>query len=92
MVIGGVLMFFTGLSKFLQFFIDAIGSLLQALVLLLPKSPFNWIQGTGFGDLLNKINYFIPVSDFLVMIQAWLVAIALFYAYSIYARFVKAID
>lgn len=85
-------MFFTGLSKFLQLLLDAIGTVLGFLIGLLPKSPFKWIQGTGFEELLGQINYFIPISDFVSMLELWLVAVGVYYLYSIWARWVKAIE
>lgn len=85
-------MFFKALSMFLQFLIDAVGAALGLLVGLLPGSPFNFISGTQFGELLSKINFFIPVYEFVSILEAWLVAVALYYLYSVYARWVKAIE
>lgn len=85
-------MFFAALSKFLQLLIDAVGALLSLLVGLLPSSPFEFIADSRFGELIADINYFIPVYEFVTIIQAWLVAVGLYYLYSIWARWVKAID
>ncbi len=85
-------MFFAALSKFLQFILDALSGLLSLVVSFMPTSPFTFLANSQFGDLLAKINYFIPVMDFVVMLESWLVAIAAYYLYSIWARWVKAID
>ncbi len=85
-------MFFEALSKFLQFLIDAIGGLLSLLVGLLPSSPFNFVVNSQFGELISQINYFIPIYEFVTILQAWLIAVGLYYLHSIWARWVKAID
>lgn len=85
-------MFFKGLSSFLQLILDAVAFVLNGLFALLPKSPFSWVSASPFSDLLSKINYFIPVSDFLTLLEAWLLAIGVYYLYSVWARWVKAID
>lgn len=68
------------------------GTALNALLVLWPNSPFTFIKNSEFNDLLSKINFFIPIYDFVAIAQTWLVAIALYYLYSIYARWVKAIE
>lgn len=83
---------FKGLSKFLQLIIDAIVAVLNGLCSLFPPSPFKIIEHTGFGDLIAKINYFIPVYEFVAIGEAWLVAVGIYYAISIVARWVKAIE
>lgn len=83
---------FAALAKFIQFFIDAIGLLLNALLLLFPPSPFNFVMNSSYSDLISKINYFLPIGEIIAVTEAWLVAVGVYYLYSIYARFVKAID
>lgn len=85
-------MFFKALSMFLQFLIDAIGAVLGFLVGLLPGSPFTFVSGSQFGEFLSKINFFIPIYEFVSILEAWLVAVAVYYLYSVYARWVKAIE
>lgn len=86
-------MFFKAVSIFLQFLIDAVGSLLAALVGLLPASPFTVVAANpALSDLIHKINFFIPVYEFVSILQTWLIAVVGFYLYSIYARWVKAIE
>lgn len=85
-------MFFTALAKFLQFILDAIAAVLSFLVSLLPKSPFTWLDGSQFADLLAKINYFVPISDFVAILELWLVSVGMYYLYSIWARWVKVIQ
>lgn len=83
---------FTALAKFLQFLIDAVGLLLNALVLLFPPSVFTFVENSQFNDLLSNINYFLPISEFVAITETWLVGVGVYYLYSIYARFIKAIE
>lgn len=83
---------FAGLASFVQLLLNAVVTVLNAICILFPDSPFQWVQGTGFGNLIAKINYFLPVYEFLAMAEAWLVAVALYYAIAVIARWVKAIE
>lgn len=69
------------LSKFASFLMD-----------VLPHSPIQRFL-VSFDDLpyLSYLNWFIPVSSIIVVLEAWLVAIALFYLYSVIMRWVKLI-
>lgn len=72
--------------------IALIGVILNVLFLALPPSAFNFIQKTEYADFIGKINYWLPIAEFTVIIESWLVAIAIFYLYSIYGRWIKAIQ
>ena len=85
-------MFFAGLSKFLQFLINALGAVLSAIVGLLPKSLFQFVANSQFSDLLAKINYFIPIYEFISILELWVVAVGVYYLYSVVARWLKMID
>lgn len=85
-------MLIQGLFSMFNSILDIIGLVAETLVNLLPSSPFNMIQNSSFSDLISQINYFLPVYEFVVIMETWLVAIAIFYLYSIFARWIKAID
>lgn len=58
----------------------------------LPGSPFrSSIDALGNIPGLGVVNWFFPIGDFITITSAWLVAIALFYLYSIIMRWVKMI-
>lgn len=82
------------LGGFLQKLIDVIGGILQAVVNVLPDSPFMYITSADseVAILISKINYFIPISEFVVIIQAWLVGVTAYYLYSVIARWTKLIE
>lgn len=65
---------------------------INALVKVLPTSPFQQYLAY-FEDLpyLSWLNWFVPIRAGLVVMGAWLGAIALFYLYSIVLRWVKVI-
>lgn len=83
---------FAGLAKFVQFLLDAIVVVLNAVCALFPPSPFTIIEHTGFGDLIAKINYFLPIYEFVTILEAWLISVTAWYAISVIARWVKAIE
>lgn len=85
-------MFFKALAGFLNLLLGAVSKVLSIVVLLFPPSPFKFIENSQYADFISQINFFIPVYEFLVIAQAWLVAVGFYYLYSIYARWVKAID
>ena len=86
-------MFFSGLSAFLQFFLDAIASSINLLFSLFPPSPFTlFTVDTEITQVLATVNTFIPIAEFVTITEAWLVGVAAYYLYSIWARWIKAID
>lgn len=71
---------------------QAFNGLINSLVSLLPVSPFaSFIDQFSGLPWLGVLNWFFPVRQCLIVMAAWLVAIALFYAYSIVMRWVKMI-
>lgn len=83
---------FKGLASFVQLLLDAVCVVLNAACSLFPTSPFSFIANSEFGELIGKINYFIPICEFVAIAEAWLVAVGLYYAVSLVARWVKAIE
>lgn len=85
---------FKGLAKLVQLLIDALAAVCNAVCLLFPPSPFDGIfEGLGeFSDLIAKINYFLPIGEFVAIGEAWLVSITLYYMIALVARWVKAIE
>lgn len=66
---------------------------LQALLKLLPLSPFRGIiNSIDKFPYLGYINWFIPVSEMLAVASLWLAAITVFYLYSVLARWVRLIS
>lgn len=72
--------------------LEIIGMLVGVLYSLLPPSPFIILENSEFSNLISQINYFLPVYEFVVILEGWLIAISIFYVYSIFARWIKAIE
>lgn len=73
-------------------FVELFNQFAAGLKDMLPTSPFRpYIN--QFLDLpaLAWLNWFFPVGDCLKVAAAWLMAIALFYLYSIVLRWLRAI-
>lgn len=86
-------MLFAGLSKFIQMFLDIIVATINLLFGFFPSSPFTFLSADNqFMSLLSQINYFLPIYEFVSITEAWLVCVAGYYVYSIWARWVKAIE
>lgn len=72
---------------------EIVTKFLNAVLALLPTSPFvsfiDAIEGIPF---LSALNYFIPISTFIGIGEAWLVSIGVFYLYSILLRWIRAIS
>ena len=83
---------FKGLAAFVQVLLDAVVVVLNFVAGIFPNSPFTIIQHSGFGNLLAQINYFVPVYEFISIMEAWLVAVGLYYAVSVLSRWVKTIE
>lgn len=82
------------LTTFVQFLINVFAALLNVMISVLPISPFQSYFETfslEYGDILGYINYFLPISTFLVILCLWLTAVAVYYAWSVLARWVKLI-
>ena len=80
------------LISFAQYIINTVGSGLQLFYSLFPKSPFNFVLNNEFSILIANINYFVPIYEFVVIAETWLIAVGVYYVYSIFARWIKAID
>jgi len=82
----------TALFAIINKIIALVGAVITVLYNLMPSSPFTIIEKTEFAGLVAKINYFLPIYEFVAIMETWLVAIAIFYLYSIFARWIKAIE
>lgn len=69
-----------------------VGKALELLFSLFPKSPFNFVLNSSFGDFISQINFFIPVYEFISILQMWLLAVGIYYLYSVFARWIRAIE
>lgn len=73
-------------------FIDIVSGMADFFYNILPSSPFVILENSDFNDLISKINYFLPIYEFVGILEFWLIAISIWYIYSIFARWIKAIE
>lgn len=58
----------------------------------LPKSPFqSFIAAIPNIPYLAEFNWFFPVAEVIAVMQAWLVAVGLYFLYSAIMRFIRII-
>lgn len=77
------------MAKLLKEFLGKFGKL---LLLVLPKSPVQKFLAS-FQELpyLGYLNWFVPVSSILIILEVYLAAVSLYYMYSILLRWLKII-
>lgn len=64
----------------------------EKILSVLPTSPFaRYIDAFSDMPFLSWLNWFVPIKACLIVFSAWLVAVALFYTYSIIMRWLKLI-
>lgn len=72
--------------------INVTNTVLNAILFLLPTSPFADIQiPAEVKRILGYVNYFIPIRAMLIIGGSWLSAIGIYYIYQVMLRKVKAI-
>lgn len=65
-------------------------TLWSAIINFLPGSPFQAIIGNLSGvPYMAELNWFVPVHEFIIVIEVWLTAVALYYMYSAIMRFIR---
>ena len=74
---------------------DSLANLLKSALswvcALLPDSPFQIIDNSPIAPYLPWINWFLPLSSVVTTMGIWLIAIGVYYAYSVLLRWVKAV-
>ena len=72
---------------------EIVTKFLDWVLKLLPTSPFTtYIDAFEKIPFLSYLNYFIPISTFIGIGEAWLVSVGIFYLYSIILRWIRAIE
>ncbi len=65
-------------------------SLWTSIINFLPGSPFKAIIGNLEGvPYMAELNWFVPVHEIVIVVEVWLVAVALYYMYSAIMRFIR---
>lgn len=68
-------------------------NLLQRVIQLFPLSPFRGIidQITSL-PYLGWLNWFMPVSEIITVVNLWIAAIVAYYLYMVVARWIKLVS
>lgn len=77
------------LNGFIKTVGETIGNIINAIPL---GSPFDAWQNVLDNDILGIINWFLPITEIIVTLEAWCLAIALWYLLSVVLRWLKAIE
>lgn len=80
------------LIDFVNFLIDNIVLILNAILSILPDSPFKSIDLSFITPYLGYINWFLPFGRMLTVASVWLTAVLIYYAYSVILRVTQTID
>lgn len=78
--------------RFLNYIISGLGSIVTALVSVLPDSPFTAISNSDVAPYLSGFAWVVPIPQILAILQAWITAVAIFYLGMIVLRWIKAIE
>lgn len=71
---------------------DVVDDIVNAIVLLLPDSPFKDVEiSAEVQELFGYVNYFVPVGAMLAIGTGWLAAIGIYYLYQTILRWAKTI-
>lgn len=71
---------------------DVVDDIVNAIVLLLPDSPFKDIEiPAEVKELFGYVNYFVPVGVMLTIGTTWLTAIGVYYLYQTILRWARTI-
>lgn len=77
---------------FFGWMMQGFEGLIPRVMQVLPRSPFSAFRDLAANiPFLGMVNWFIPVSEMIAVVEAWTVAIALYYLYSVVARWIKLI-
>lgn len=66
-----------------------------AIINIFPTSPFvilDELSTTEIYDWIQMLNWFIPISSFVAILEAWLSCVAVYYVYQVVLRWIKVIE
>lgn len=74
--------------------IAGLGKVVQIVFFMLPNSPFQKyiVQNSVIKSYVGYINYFVPIAEMLIVLEAWCLAIGVYYIIQIVLRWLKAIE
>lgn len=80
-------------NKIFSWLGDKLSWVISAIVMLLPNSPFSFVSTPAeFSQWFGILNWFIPVSSFVAILETWLSAVVIWYVYQTYLRWAKVTE
>lgn len=78
------------MTDFINSIIDVFSDLLNSIIEALPTSPFaQFTYSTLSNNLLGFLNYFLPISEVIAVLQLWVIAVAGYYIYKYILKFIR---
>ena len=75
---------------FFEYVTESFSDLGEMVIEVLPKSPIVWLaQDAEIAKYISYVNWFIPVYSIIGLLEAWLVAVAGWYAVQVILRWIK---
>lgn len=70
-----------------------LSELWEKLLDVLPKSPVSYLEADDeIKEILSYVNYFIPISAMISLLEAWILVIAIYYGFQLLLRWAKLIE
>ena len=66
-----------------------------SIIEIFPTSPFvvlDELSNTEIYEWIQMLNWFVPVSSFVAILEAWLSCVAVYYVYQVVLRWIKVIE
>lgn len=80
------------LVYFLNALIKALGYTLEKLFFFLPDSPFRSFVDSFDTSMFAPLSHVLPVAQMAAVFQAWIVAVGIYYMYTIILRWFKVVE
>lgn len=70
--------------------LDVLNNVANAIIFLLPDSPFKTIEvPVEIKNLLGYVNYYIPMAQIVAIVSSWAGCVGIYYIYRAILRWVK---
>lgn len=79
----------------MEWITGALVDLAISIINIFPTSPFvvlDELSNTEIYEWIQMLNWFVPISSFVAILEAWLSCVAVYYVYQIVLRWIKVIE
>lgn len=74
---------------------DTLIDLAISIINIFPTSPFvvlDELSNTEIYEWIQMLNWFLPVSSFVAILETWLSCVAVYYVYQVVLRWIRVIE